>query len=344
MKHTTTKNVILADCDPNEIVDFVDGLSSSSNKSFDVISVRSNRHHGGFFKELTRYFIYFIAPLKILITRKKYNYIIGWQQFYTNILAFYCRLFHVKKINTIISVNFTYKKKKGFIGKIYHMFMRYSLNNKYIDFFHVLSEKYADRCANELGLDRSKFIVTTFGIPDTLKKWSESKVACNDYVLSIGRSNRDFDFLLQLFAQEILQSHKLIIISDTFKPTFKIPSNVTIYDNITGSESMPWIANADIMILPIADGNIASGDTVLLTGMMFNKAVIITQPSTLAEMYITNNKNGIVINKDAAEAANVIAELLADKTKLEAIGNNARQSFLNNFSRLSLGSKIGAKI
>jgi glycosyltransferase involved in cell wall biosynthesis len=222
--------------------------------------------------------------------------------------------------------------------------MRYSLNNNYIDYFHVLSEKYADRCASELGLDRSKFIVTTFGIPDTFKTWSESNVACSNYVLSIGRSNRDFDFLLQVFANKALQDYKLILISDTFKPTSEIPSNVTIYDNITGSASMPWIANTDLMILPIADGNIASGDTVLLTGMMFKKTVVITQPSTLAEMYITNNQNGIVINKDITEAANVIAALLSDKAKLEEIGNNARQSFLDNFSRLSLGSKIGEQI
>jgi glycosyltransferase involved in cell wall biosynthesis len=78
--------------------------------------------------------------------------------------------------------------------------------------------------------------------------------------------------------------------------------------------------------------------------MMFKKTVVITQPSTLAEMYITNNQNGIVINKDITEAANVIAALLSDKAKLEEIGNNARQSFLDNFSRLSLGSKIGEQI
>jgi glycosyltransferase involved in cell wall biosynthesis len=295
-------------------------------------------------KKLLRYGGYFTVAFKYFLKRKNYDYIIGWQQFYTNILAFYCRLFHVQKSGTIVSMNFTYKKKNGFIGKLYHKFMCYSLNNDYIDYLHVPSEKYAERCSKELGINLSKFIVTTFGIPDTFDNWTGSKVTSSDYTLSIGRSNRDFDFLMQVFADEKLQEQKLILISDTYKPTIEIPSNVTIYDDIKGPASMPWIANADLLIIPIDDGNIASGDTVLLTGMMFEKTVVITKPSTLAEMYIKDGENGVAINKNVEEAADKIAKLLSDKATLDKIGKNARQSYLKNFSRLSLGKQVGAKI
>lgn len=335
------KNIILADCVAAEVETFREGLEESTGLKFSIESFINNKGHGSKLKQLGRYARYFTVPFKVFLHRKEYGVIVGWQQFYANLFAFYCRLFCTKKVNLLVSCNFTYKSKGGVIGKVYYRFMKYALANRYVDYLHVPSHKYAERCCYELNIPLSKFIVTTFGIPDEWNIWKSSEAPCKSYVLSIGRSNRDFDFLLKVWASDLLKKIKLVIISDTYKPSLPVPHNAVIYDNITGAASKPWIAHCEMMMLPIDDGNIASGDTVLLSGMQMEKVVVITKPSTLAEMYIHNGIDGFAAEKDVDSFAELVCSLMKDENLRCKIGRQARQSYLEHFSRHSLGVQIG---
>lgn len=272
--------------------------------------------------------------------RKRYGIIIGWQQFYAINFAFYSRLFHVKKRNPLIAGNFTYKAKGGFAGKIYRKYMGYALHEGYIDYMHVPSYIYAEACSEDLSIPIDKFLVTTFGIPDIYDKWKDSTVPLKDYTLSIGRSNRDFDFLIDVWKEKCLSNRKLVIISDTYKPKGSLPENIIHYSNITGDASLPWIANSNLMVIPIDDGTICSGDTVLLHGMQFKKTVVVTAPSTLSEMYIKDGIDGITLRKDKEEFAKEIAKLLDNEEERQRLGENARKSYLAKFSRFQLGKQF----
>ena len=118
------KNVILTDCKPEEIATFAEGCNSVVKEPFSVITSISNWEHGGFLQNIRRYAAYFVFPFKVFLKRKHYGTIIGWQQFYAINFALFCRLFYVKKRNTVIAVNFTYKRKNGFVGKIYHAYLK----------------------------------------------------------------------------------------------------------------------------------------------------------------------------------------------------------------------------
>ncbi len=74
--------------------------------------------------------------------------------------------------------------------------------------------------------------------------------------------------------------------------------------------------------------------------MMFAKPVVVTTPSTLAEMYVTDNENGMCISKDIKEAARKISNLLENKAEILRLGNVARKSFVSNYSRYSMGSAL----
>lgn len=186
-----------------------------------------------------------------------------------------------------------------------------------------------------------KFIITTFGIPDTAAEVQGDNPLGKDYILSIGRSNRDFDFLVEVWKSPLLARHTLVILSDTWMPTTSLPKNIIWQNNIVGEASRVWFKYATACITPIDDGNIASGDTVLLTGMMHAKPTIITTPSTLAEMYILDGENGICVPKDADKAAERIATVLNSNEQLMLLGQAARKSYLQNFSRESMGRAIG---
>lgn len=337
-------NIILADCKPEEIRSFADGCNEVSEIPFEIISKISNWSYESRIRNLKRFLLYFSFPFKIFLKRKRYNVILGWQQFYAINLAFFCHLFHVRKRNTIVAVNFTYKRKCGVIGKIYRSYMKFSCNNKYLDFFHVPSFNYVKLCCADLGLCEKKFIVTGFGVPDTYDQMKNLRVQLSNYTLSIGRSNRDFDFLVDVWKQDCLRDRTLVIASDTWKPQTDLPENIIFRNDIKYDESFSWFNCCDICITPIADGTICSGDTVLLTGMMFAKPVVVTTPSTLAEMYVRDGENGVCVTKNAADAASRLAALLNDRAEIKRLGLAARKDYLTRFSRESMGRSLLSNI
>lgn len=338
-------NIILADCNPEEIKTFAEGCNTIvANSKFKILSSISNGSHKGIIKNLFRYLKYFTFPFLIFLNRKKYNVILGWQQFYAINFALFCRIFNVKKTNTIIIGNYTYKAKKGVIGRLYYKYMKYSCSNKYIDYIHVPSFNYADRNSRELNIPIEKFIIQQFGIVDMSNSIDNIKAPMENYSLSIGRSNRDFDFLVKVWSQPCLKNNILVIASDTWKPNRDLPSNIIYRNDIKYKESFVWIKYSQICITPIDDINLCSGDTVLLTGMMFARPVVITRPSTLAEMYVEDGVNGVCIEKDAKKAELIISDLLNDDEKRETLGNNARKCFLDKFSRRSMGIQLCKKI
>lgn len=154
----------------------------------------------------------------------------------------------------------------------------------------------------------------------------------------MGRSNRDFDFVIDAWSEI---SETLVVISDTYQGVTD-KSNVIIKKDVSGEGQYPWIAHCKALIMPIADGRICSGDTVLLKAMSFSKTSIVTAPSTLAEMYIKNNLNGILVHKDKAEFVNLINNL--NENELNRIGKDAREYFLRNYSRESMGIAIAKAI
>ena len=278
------ENIILVDCKAEEVKLFVDGLSKNG-KVYSVKSHPANWARRGVISEINRYVKYFSIAFKYFVYRKRYGDILCWQQFYALIIGFYCNIFKVKKTNRIIAVNYTYKEKKRF-GRLYQWFMKMCLNGGYVDYLHVPSYEYANTISKEFGFSQDRIIVAPFGIDDTYEKFRNLEppedYEKNGYMVAIGRSNRDFNFLINAWDG---LTYPLVIISDTFKGKTDNPK-VSIRRDISGVTQYQWLINCKAIIIPIDDGSICFGDTVLLTGMSFKKIVLVTMPSTLAEMYI----------------------------------------------------------
>ena len=276
--------------------------------------------------------MYFLFPFSLIFKINKINNVIGWQQFYALNLAFFCNMFNIKKDIKIYPVNFTYKDKKGLSGKIYFNYMKGIVKSNYIKKIFVLSEEYAKKCADTFDVDLNKFGVIPFGVPDLYSLYKNSvKPLSYDYVLAIGRSNRDYDWLIEEW-NDI--DDNLVIICDTYIPKVKLPKNVFILSNVSGDAQFPYIMNCKYSIIPIDDGSICSGDTVILNTMAFKKTIIVTEPSTLSEMYIKNGINGYCVSKNKGQLKKLV-------NNLKLLDNKARKSYLDNFSRFSMGYKIG---
>lgn len=223
--------------------------------------------------------------------------------------------------------------------------MKFAIDNKYLAAVHLPSYAAARNLKRDLGIGGGKVIVTNFGVDDISDEMASYPFGekC-EYVFSIGRSNRDFDFLVRAWSQPCLKDELLIIAADQWKPSLPLPPNVIHMDNLHGKESLAYLYHAKATVIPIDDGEVASGDTVLLHSMSFSRPIIITSPSTLAEMYVDDGKTGVVLLKDEESFAAEVKRLLDDNERRAALGKAARENFLSCYSQYALGVNMGARI
>lgn len=345
-KRKRLKSIIVYDTDDFELIPFQNGVNSSSSVHFELCqrpeNINLNKHRKGKLDELRRYYNYFKGGYWLYRHRNEYENIICWQQFYALTYGFFCSIFHKKNHCCTVACNYTYKEKGGLIKHPYFWFMKKCLSSGGVSYIHVLSDLYADRVCFELGFDRKKTIVTAFGILDEYDKYSEldppEGYKKNGYFLAIGRSNRDYDFLMDVWKKI---NYPLVIVSDKYNRESDNP-NVAIRRDVGAEDQYNWISNCRANILCLDDGNIASGDTVLLSAMSLARINIVSSPSTLTEMYIENGVNGLSVDKDLVRFREVITELLDGK--YDYIEEKARNSFIERFSRQSMGEMIGKYI
>lgn len=93
------------------------------------------------------------------------------------------------------------------------------------------------------------------------------------------------------------------------------------------------IPQADIMVLP----SISEGASIIaLESMSCQKAFISTDTGNIKDI-ITNNDNGIIVPpKDSTRLAQEIDRLISDKNLRDKLGKNARQTIIDNYSKLNI--------
>lgn len=335
------KKIVISDGDPKEMKSFMEGLNAGDNKPFELRIHKANWARTGIVSQIRRYIKYFSVPFYYFLHRSEYEYIIGWQQFYALVYCFYCHLLHKKKRNVVVALNYTYNPKSGLIGNIYEWFMRICTDPSYLDYIHVLSWKNADLISQYFRFPRDRIIVTPFGIDDmneelcNLKRPNEYEN--EKYFFSIGRSNRDYDFLIESWDGGG-DGYKLIIASDTYTGKSSNPI-VKIRRDISSENQYKWIVNAEAIIISTRKPQVCSGDTVLLKSMALRKIVVVTKPSALEEMYVRDRENGLVISKTSNDLQKTIREII--QGRYEFIKDAARESYINDYTRSRMGITIG---
>lgn len=322
------KNLIMVDYDCPSQWKFVDGLSKSTNEPWEVKKLVSNTNHSGKFQNIIRYIKYFWFPFKVFLKRGGYKKVIGWQQFFGLILGFYCHLFHVKNAPDVYIMTFIYNRKSSKLGKIYENFIKYCITSDAIKRIIVFSKTEPKYYSEIFGVDESLFISIDLGIEDLSNKY---EISDNGRYLSAGRSNRDYDFLIDNWNRD----RALDIICDTLNASET--EKIKIYTSIHNEEYFKMLSECHAVILSLKDVNISSGQLVILQAMMLNKPVICTENLTVAN-YIDSSSDGLIIKKDAdsiEKALQYVEEHYSELTK------KAREKFVNKYTEYQMGLNIG---
>lgn len=278
------------------------------------------------FSNIKRYFAYFSTALKLFNSRRKYERIIAWQQFFGIILCWLLKIFHSKSNVKITILTFIYKEKKGFFGKLYKRFVKKALTSKQLEYVIVLSSSEIDYYSNIFDIKKDLFRFIPIGID----KKPKYEIDDEGYFLSAGRSNRDYQFLINAF-KEIPKS-KLVIICDNLNCK-QVPSNVIILNNCFGNEYEKYISKCHCMIISLCNEPVSSGQLVANNAMVYNKPIIATINSGITD-YVIDKENGLIIEKNVNDLQNAIA-YLSDSNNYNKIANSKIR-----FSEYDYGKKL----
>lgn len=305
-------NALLIDFDASPDWKFFDGLNHSA-KNWIIEKKESNWSQKKKINNFKRYYTYFVFSISKFFQIKKYKKIVAWQQFYGLFLCFFIKILRKKSDVQIILLTFIYKEKKGIIGKLYKFFIKTSLKCKNLKKVVVLSKYEIDYYAKKLGIPKDKFEFLKIGI----SKMPKFKIVKGDYFLSVGRSNRDYDFLVNSFRNS---AYKLIILSDTYKNN-DLPKNIIINDNCFDDDFEKLLAQSFAIVISLNDEPISSGQLVVNYAYVYHKPVIVTNNPGIID-YVDDKVNGYVIEKKEKELFDAINQLKNEDTYTYISNNN----------------------
>lgn len=328
------QNIVLVDFPVHKQWDFLRSLETATRLHFHVKWVDGRASVPKFI----RLFRYITFPIQFFLKRKRYENIISWQQFFGIMLAFYCNLFKVKKVPRIFVMTFIYKPKKGIIGTIYKKWLKYSVNNQYIDHIVVYSNHEKTFYCNELGIDPNKISFIPLSLPDISETHDDEQLKSQNYIFSTGKSNRDYDFLVNSLKGE---GYNLHIACDSYH-SINDP-NIKVHGDIFDEKMYHYMHNCHCVVIPLKDLNVSSGQLVILQAMRLKKPIIVSNSHAIKD-YVTNNVNALIINNTKEELLNALDRIYHDETLYSRLTNEGYRLFKEKHSEEAMGSAMAAII
>lgn len=323
-------NVVLVDYDEDDSWKFIKALDSESSSEWVLKKKVTNRLHGSLVKNFMRVIWYFIFPLTIVLRRKSYGKIVGWQQFYGLNFAFFCRLFHLSKVNDLTVMTFIYKRKSGFAGRVYHRYMKYIVTSRYIDRFICFSKEECGDYASMFGVDANRFVFVPLGIAPV----EAAKIVDDGYLFATGRSNRNYDFIVEALAGT---DFRLKIACDSYLRR-NIPDNIEVLHDCYGAKTVELMSRCHCVLIPLEDLKMSSGHLVALQAMSLGKPVICTESDGIKD-YIVNGVNGLsVVNTRKAWLSAL--HKLQDAKFYEEMSRKAEILFRERFTENAMYQRV----
>jgi len=323
-------NLILLDSAPQPEWNFAALMEAETGKKWNIWHIDSHFSDSAWKKKAK----FFLFPLKVLRHRKEFGTILSYQQFYGLFFAFYSAIFHLKKHCHLIVTTFIYRPKQGWKGKLYAWFMRKAVNSPALDKIVCFSSSEPAYYQSIFGTD--KFTYVPLGLGD-LNRGGHIPQGEERFILAAGKSNRDYDFLVDALKDT---PYQVRILSDAYNHP-NPGSNIRIYHDVFGEKYYQMLSECCCVIVPLADARISAGQLVFLQAMMFAKPIITTESDTVRD-YIESGKNGLIIPKQRDALRDAVRRLYEDEALYRGMAKEGRCRFLESYSVASMARRIGS--
>ena len=228
------KNVILLDSAPQPEWNFAELMEAETGETWDIWHIDSHFSDSEW-KKKSKFFLF---PLKVLRHRKEFGTVLSYQQFYGLFFAFYSAIFHLKKRCNLIVTTFIYRPKQGWKGKLYEWFVRKAVTSPALDKIVCFSSSEPAYYQSIFGTD--KFTYVPLGLGDLHRCDGIIPQGNDRFILAAGKSNRDYDFLVDALKDT---PYQVRILSDAYHHP-NPGSNIRIYGDVFGENTTRCCRNA----------------------------------------------------------------------------------------------------
>lgn len=253
---------------------------------------------------------------------------------FTGCFSLFTAPFPPEKHCHLIVTTFIYRPKQGWKGKLYAWFMRKAVNSPALDKIVCFSSSEPAYYQSIFGTD--KFTYVPLGLGD-LNRGGRIPQGEERFILAAGKSNRDYDFLVDALKDT---PYQVRILSDAYNHP-NPGSNIRIYHDVFGEKYYQMLSECCCVIVPLADARISAGQLVFLQAMMFAKPIITTESDTVRD-YIESGKNGLIIPKQRDALRDAVRRLYEDEALYRSMAKEGRCRFLEDYSVASMARQIGS--
>ena len=168
------------------------------------------------------------------------------------------------------------------------------------------------------------------------EEFDDDKLKKKNYLFSTGRSNRDYNFLIEAIRDT---KYNLLIACDTIDKVKE--SNIEVRDDLFGADMLRYMRNSKAVVIALDDDKIAAGQLVLLHAMNLGIPVIITKSHGVTDDYVIDGYNGLIIPKEKKDLYDALEKLNNDEELYERLSENSKKEFRENYTKFVLGKNIG---
>lgn len=305
---------------------FVLNILKKMVQSVDVLQPVSLKNTvNDFFTYVSNYLSEFYIPVTAFFYRNRYDVIISWQMRIGICYGILNRIFHSRKHPVHIIQDFHIDlTETRWLYRMQIALLKMAIPG--IDYFCCTSTEEERIYSKLFKIPRERIIFLP--LAESSASFDNPVYSIQDYIFSYGKSDRDFDTLIQSVANLNIKTY---ILSSKYVPKCPFPENIRILRNyVSDQEMIKWIGSSRIVVIPLKDYRIAAGQISMLETMAIGRPLIITDNMATRE-YATNDKTALFYTAgNAAELSELIQYLWNNPELAEDIGKQARKSMLKS--------------
>ncbi|MFH0994395.1 MAG: glycosyltransferase [Pseudomonadota bacterium] len=262
----------------------------------------------------------FYLPFIILFKRNRYDAVFSWSMRMGIIYGVLNRVFRRRNTAHVIydfHINLT---RTDLIYRLRLLLLKIAIPG--IDYFLTTSEEEKLLYSSIFSIRPSKIRFFPMGPPrHYLNKFLFKN---KGYILAYGNSDRDYDTLIKSIEGI---NEQVIILTQAYTPPSHIPPNVKVMTRRReGIDLIQLIASARLVVLPLKDASVSSGQTAMLEAMALGRPLIVTSNMATRE-YAVNKKTALFYEAGNWQQLKESIQLILDNPDFaEEIGIKGRKS------------------
>lgn len=278
----------------------------------------------------------FKQSLRTLFDPEKPEWVVVSSHFDILVISFLATVLMRKKPKLLL-VGFIYTQRTAKLSA-YLKFVYFSIILRLTEVVISHSPLEVEKNATFFKIKAKKFRYIPYGLYiDTKQNIPRSILP--PYVISAGRSGRDYDLLIKVFSENGLPL-RIVCDNDNLIKNKVLPENIKLLRQCYGKDYINELSNSKLVIIPISVEDISAGQMVLIQAMAFKKPIIITDTPT-TRIYVEHNKSALLIKKgSAAEMQAIITKLWQDDNLCQSLANEGYQRYIQNYAMSAYAKNI----